>query len=195
MDFSKIKPAVEEITLSDSQKEDILNACRGKKRRFNYKPVAAVAAAAAIVIVLASPGFLFRAGAPADSAAQESADDIYYNYFADIDPGDAFVNNSSSTAEAPLFAAEGFTDIYAIIPHEFSSLADPAEYEEWKSTLSAEGGMAMMQFVEHFGIAREDFDSANSAYAARTAYDDAYTFDANIIYSFDKDLVDSCYRK
>ena len=51
MDFDKIKPAVESIQLSEKQKEDILNACKGKKEKFNYKPLATVAAVIVITLV------------------------------------------------------------------------------------------------------------------------------------------------
>lgn len=197
MDFDKIKAAVEEISLSDSQKEEIISSCSGKKRRFNYKPLVGIAAAAVIILVVfASPGFLLKASSPNDSAENIAADyDLYYT--AD-EAGDIIVNQSASTVpgEAPLFEAEGFAEIYATIPYEFSSLADPDEYSEWIKTVTADGGMAMVQFVEHFGISAEDFNAANAAYSERTLADTKNGnnyFDAEIIFSFDRDAIDDFY--
>lgn len=192
MDFEKIKAAVEEINLSDSQKEEILNACTGKKRKFNYKPLAAVAAAAVIIIALASPGFLLKASSP-DSAANEKAEDImnnFYLYSADTESDSAAEvgsgNFSAQSQYAPqVFDAEGFAEIYSIIPYEFLSLVSMDEYAQWKSTVSADGGMAIMQFARHFDISREAFDSANASCGN--------PFDAEIIYSFDRELIDSYY--
>ena len=71
MDFEKIKPAVEEIALDDIQKARILNACKKQKRKFNFKPIVGIAAAAAVItLVLASPGFLFRASKADDEALE-----------------------------------------------------------------------------------------------------------------------------
>lgn len=205
MDFDKIKAAVEEISLSDSEKEDIISSCSGKKRKFNYKPVVGIAAAAVIVLVIfVSPAFLFRASAPNDSAemlmGNISADYGFYysaDEFAD-EAGDISVNQAASTAsvDAPLFETESFADIYAIVPYEFSSLADPVEYSEWIKTVSAEGGMAMLQFIEYFGISAEEFNAANAEYSARTLADTKNNnnyFDAEIIYSFDRELIDDFY--
>ena len=186
MDFSKIRPAVEDITLSDEQKAKILDACRGKKRRFSYKPLAFAAAAAVTVVVVASPGFLFRAGSSNDAA--ENVKEDYYNsaagdlyvYTADSDFGLQEPAENGGAADTPVFDAEGLPMHYTVIPREFAALADSAEYESWVSGISPEGGMALMQFVKHFGIERSDFDSANIAYAARTGN----FFNADEVYSF-----------
>ena len=201
MDFDKIKAAVEEISLSDSETEDIISSCSGKKRSFNYRPIVGIAAAAVIVLVVfVSPGFLFRASSPNDSAEMLmdniAADSDFY-YTAD-EPGDMIVNQSASSAsgETPLFEAEGFADVYAMIPYEFSSLADPDEYGEWLKTVTADGGMAMVQFVEYFGISAVDFNAANAAFSKRTLADTKNGnnyFDAEIIFSFDRDAIDDFY--
>lgn len=204
MDFEKIKAAVEEIELSDSQKDDIINLCSGKKRKFNYKPLAAVAAVAAVIVVLVSPGFLFKASSPNESADMLMGNvaedfDFYYNTADDAAGAEQqIVHSTSAAADIPLFDAERFSDIYAIIPYEFSSLVNIEEYEEWKLTVSAENGMAMLQFIEHFNISEEDFDTANTEYNARTPADqktDNNYFNIEIIYSFDRELIDGFYAK
>ena len=186
MDFSKIRPAVEDITLSNEQKEKILDACRGKKRAFNYKPLAFAAAAAVTVVVIASPGFLFRAGSSNDAAENvkenyyDSAGGDFYLYAADGDFSPQSPAENGSAADIPVFRAEGFSEQYSVIPFEFIALADRTEYESWVSGISPDGGMALMQFVKHFGIERSDFDTANIAYAARTGK----FFNADEVYSF-----------
>ena len=171
MDFDKIKAAAEEIRLSESEKEDIINYCSGKKRKFNYKPVAAIAAAAAVILIISvSPGFLLKASSPNDSAdmlVNNAEADFDYYYTAD-EECDMCVNQSSGAAmsSAPLFEAEGFAAVYAVIPPEFSSLADTEEFAVWSETVSAENGMAMLQFIEHFGITAESFSAANAEYNA-----------------------------
>lgn len=197
MDFSKIRPAVEDITLSDEQKEKILDACRGKKRKFNYRPLAFAAAAAVTLVVIASPGFLFRAGSSNDAA--ENVKEDYYNnasgnvylYTADGDFCPQSPAENGTSADMPVFDAEEFSQLYSVIPREFAALADSVEYESWVSEISSANGMALMQFVKHFGIERSVFDSANIAFAARTGR----FFDADAIYTFDKSLTDSIYLK
>ena len=197
MDFSKIRPAVEDITLSDKQKEKILSACQGKKRKFNYKPLAFAAAAAVTIVVIASPGFIFKAGSSNDAA--ENVKENYYNsasgemymYTADEDFSPQSVIENSSSADIPVFEADRYSELYSLIPREFIALADSAEYKSWVSGISPEDGMALMQFVKHFGIERSDFDTANIAYAARTGN----FFDAASVYSFDKAATDRLYLK
>lgn len=168
MDFEKIKPAVEDITLSDSQKADIINACVGKKRKFNYKPLAAAAAAIIVIVIAVSPGFLFRAKSEDAAIPQKNYD---YMYSADDNAAglaDSYVSDSKTG---------NFSDE---IPEEFSSLVDLAQYEEWKSGFIADGTPAIVRFVEHFSISREDFDAANEVYGERTCN----YFDADAVYSY-----------
>lgn len=207
MDFDKIKSAVETIELSDRQKEEIINSCSGKKRKFNYKPLVAVAAAAAVVIVFVSPGFLFKASSPNESADMlmdniYSDSDFDFYYTADDAAGaeQQYECNASATtaSEIALFKAEGFADIYSVIPCEFSSLVDAEEYRKWSDTLSSENGMAILQFVTHFGISKEAFDTANTEYNTRTLADQKTEnnyFNSEIIYSFDRKQIDSFYAK
>ena len=68
--------------------------------------------------------------------------------------------------------------------------------------------MALLQFVEHFQIPKEDFEAANAEYSARNAEEDAgesagdnkaaqsaESINAELIYSFDKEKIDEYYRK
>lgn len=198
MDFDKIRPAVEEIVLDHIQKAKILNSCKNKKRKFNYKPIIGIAAAAAIItVVLVSPGFLFRASAP-DKEAADSFADIKGDYDLYAEEDIIYMENSSATADFPLFNAEEFHDIYAIIPYEFRSLVDDEEYGIWANGISADGGMAMVQFVEHFNVSRDDFEMANTLYNERILAhlsDTGIGYDTDIIYSGDRDKIDGFYKK
>lgn len=218
MDFDKIKPAAEEISLNDIQKESILAACRkAKRKKFNYKLWIPVAAAAMFAVVLISPGFLFRAKSEDSAAlnnknfaAQYEAEILadQENFYAESGNGTVIQFSASLSAEK-LFNSSGYRKIYAIIPDRFSWLVDADEYRRWKSGVKASGGMAMMQFVEYFNISREDFDAANEAYTAyldssladghldgipETAQQETREiFNADIIYTFDKAKIDEYY--
>ena len=220
MDFERIKPAAEEIKLSEIQQERIISACENhKKKKFNYKLWISVAAAAMFAVVIFSPGFIFRAGSKeADMAAPESGNGIY-NYYAYeenmcvvedyLQDSVVSVQNQSATVESKaLFDSGEYRKIYSVIPSQFIWLVDYEEYENWKKTVDAADGMAMLQFVEHFGITREDFDSANASYEAyinstgesalrrkpeSKDEEESEVFDAEIIYSFDKEKIDEYY--
>ncbi len=57
--LDKLKDAAEEIKLDDLQKQKILEACKGKKRRrINYAALAAAAAMLVITVAVFSPAFL-----------------------------------------------------------------------------------------------------------------------------------------
>ncbi len=202
MDFSKIKPAVEEIALTNEQTEQIINSCKGKKRKFNYKPLIAAAAAAIIIVVIASPGFLFRAkeadNAVAENAKQNPAEDYYYIADEDIyynssasGSGDNAFQNICEFIDLTAFEAEEFNELYALIPSEFLYLSGDEDLAGWLAEISADDGMAIMQFVIRFNVSKEDFDHSNIGFAARTGK----SFDSDAIYTFDKELVDSIYRK
>ena len=202
MDFDKIKPAVEEIALDDIQKAKILNSCKNKKRKSKLRPLSGIAAAAAVItVVLASPGFLFRASAP-DKNTADSASGVKeeYDLYAkeDVYEDIIYMENSSAATDYPLFNAEDFHDIYAIIPYEFRSLVDDEEYGIWANGINADGGMAMVQFVEHFNVSRDDFETANALYNERILAhlsDTGIGFDADIIYSGDRNKIDGFYKK
>ena len=221
MDFEKIRSAVEEIGMSEIQQERIIEACeKHKKKSFNYKLWIPVAAAVFAVVIF-SPGFIFRAGSKeSDMAAPESGNG--FKYFADAADEEMYVavedymtqimasvqNQSTAVEVKSLFNSGVYRKIYSVIPSQFVWLVDSVEYEEWAKTVSVSGGMAMLQFVEYFGISREEFDSANEAYAAyinstsgsstdtkpsEKSEEELEIFNADIIYSFDKEKINSYY--
>lgn len=211
MDFDKIRPAVESIELSEKQKEDIINACKGRKRKFNYKPLATVAAVIVVTLVCYGlNGTLFGAKM-ADEAENAVMSDIHYTADEDVDfyssalgdmnAGDKLVvNQSQSLTVSP-------RPIYKIIPAAFSELVDKTEFDEWYSSVTADDGMLIMQFVEHFGIEKADFEKANADYALELekiygepasvspeeGKEHLEIFNSDIIYSFDRDVIDGYY--
>ncbi len=197
MDFEKIKPAVEDITLSEAQKQAIIAECAKAKKK-SRAPIYAVAAAAAMLILVFSPGFLFRSGnKSADSAGNLEE---YCNS----------VDESTATGDFRIFEADGYADIYSVIPAEFVLLVNYDEFAEWSGECTAEGGMALLQFVEYFHIPKEDFEAANAEYSARNVnvFSDtesesdsdnkdaqpAESINAELIYSFDKEKIDEYYK-
>ena len=218
MDFEKIKPAVEEISLSEIQQERIIAACeKHKKKSFNYKLWIPVAAAAVFTIIIFSPGFIFRASKSADEAAPESGngfvnfadsvnnavydEDILYD---SAEEECVSVQNQSATVEVkPLFDSGIYREIYSVIPSQFAWLVDADKYEEWEKSVTQSGGMAMLQFVEYFGISREEFDIANEAYEAYISDtkmsaenpQETEIFNADIIYTFNREEIDHYYLR
>ena len=197
MDFEKIKPAVEDITLSEAQKKAIIAGCTKAKKK-SRAPIYAVAAAAAMLILVFSPGFLFRAS----NKSADSAGNV--EEYCDSAAG------SIATSDFRIFEADGYSDIYSVIPSEFVLLVNYDEFAEWSGECTAEGGMALLQFVERFQIPKEDFEAANAEYSARDAgegtladsasgSDDkadqsAEIINTELIYSFDKEKIDDYYK-
>ncbi len=225
-DFDKLREAAEEIKLDDLQKQRILEACKGKKRKkINYAALATVAAVLVITVVVFSPGFLLKAGAPADNAANEmEAEDFYYTADEDIKYYSDTVcsQNSGSAAKGEengsytaggytqlVFNAKGFRSIYSTVSQHFIALVDYEEYVEWSSTVTEDDGMAIAQFVEHFGVSKEEFDEANRSYA-KYIYDfygvmplyctsnsenEKYEiFNTELIYTSDRKAIDEYYK-
>lgn len=157
--FERLAETQKNLKLSNSEKEQILNACKaGKaKRKINYKHVIAAAAVLILTVVAVSPGFLLKAGMNDSAASCEEADDILCDEYFD----------EKSIQENGSVQAQGtsFRFIYYLIPKQFSNLVDSAEFEEWKSTADIGNRMPMAAFVEYFGIEKSDFDTANLAYA------------------------------
>lgn len=223
-EFDKFKEAAQEIKLDDLQKQKILAACKNKKRRkINYTALAAAAAMLVITVAVFSPGFLMKAGAPMEMAANNFADEdtaeqeVFDNLFSD---SSAHLSNSiGSGAEngnykvvdeftQSVFDAEDFRQIYSVIPQSFVALVDSDEFALWSTSVEADGGMAIVQFVEHFEISKEAFDEANRRYAKQinTFYgatplyftpfeeNESYEiFNVELIYSSDREEIDEYY--
>ncbi len=181
-EFDKIKEAAEEIKLDDLQKQKILEACKDKKRRkINYAALAAAAAMLVITVAVFSPGFLLKAGAPADMAENEAAAedmivaDEDFDFFSDssaqksdslnAENGDGKYVYTANEYTQVIFDAGEFRNIYSVIPQSFIKLVDYTEFIEWTKSVKSDNGMAIVQFVEHFEISKEAFDEANRNYA------------------------------
>ena len=112
------------------------------------------------------------------------------------------VQNQSAAVDSDVLFDNGiYREIYSVIPSQFAWLVDSDEYEKWKKSVDASDGMAMLQFVEYFGISREEFDIANEAYKAyisemkMSAENPQKTeiFNADIIYTFSREEIDHYY--
>ena len=223
-EFDKIKEAAEEIKLDDLQKQKILEACKGKKRRrINFTALAAAAAMIVITVAVFSPGFLLKAGAPADMAENEAvAEDMFVAdqevyYFSDSIHSQNSANSENGNCKGSytvdectrsVFDADGFRSIYSVIPQSFIKLVDYDSFTSWSSSVTAENGMAIVQFVEHFGISKEAFDEANREYARYinnfygtfplycTPFEENEhyeIFNTEIVYSSDSEAIDEYY--
>ncbi len=208
MDFEKIRTAAEEIKLSDAEKEKMILLCeesKKTKKKFRFAPVAAAAAVAVFAFIIFSPGFLLKASeADKNFAPQEEAAVNDYECFADSANGaDSIILNSS--------AAVNYRRIYYEVPKEFRNLVSEEKYAEWEQNLKNDNCMAVVKFIEEFNISKESFEKANAAYARRVYSDfgleplllaadceeqeEAEIFNADIIYTFDKDRIDSYYLR
>lgn len=224
-DFDKFREAAEEIKLDDLQKQRILDACKGKKRRrINYPALAAAAACLVITVAVFSPGFYLKAGAPADTAENEAAAEDFIladresPFYSEQKAESGNLSGSGDLKDAAgyvveewgrvVFDAEGFRSIYSVIPQPFTELVDYTEFTEWSGNVSADDGMAIVQFAEHFGISKEAFDEANREYARSinsiygvfplyfTPFEEHEIyeiFSTELIYSFDRDAIDEYY--
>lgn len=220
--FDKFREAAEEIKLDDLQKQKILEACKGKKRRrINYTVLAAAAACLVITVAVFSPGFYLKAGAPADMAENEAAAEDFFLADQDVNYYSAQSSNLSGSGDLKsdteyvvedwawsIFDAEGYRSIYTVIPQSFAALVDYGEFTEWSETVSAEDGMAIVQFAERFDISKEAFDEANREYARKinstygvlplycTPFEEHEIyeiFNTELIYSFDREAIDEYY--
>lgn len=109
-----------------------------------------------------------------------------------------------------------FRASYYDVTEPFQVLVSDEEYEAWRKEIYADGQdalkeMAMVSFVKHFNISREDFDRANKDWAeimqdssgepsTYNPYDypeQGYyeLYNADIIYTFDNAKIDEYYRE
>ena len=108
-----------------------------------------------------------------------------------------------------VFDAEDFRIIYSVIPQSFINLVGNTEFNEWASTVYADEGMAIVQFVEHFEISKEEFDGANrkfakyiyDIYGTSPLYKASYKqneiyeiYNTDLIYSSDREAVEAYYK-
>ncbi len=115
---------------------------------------------------------------------------------------------NGATLNYVIFDAPEFRELYSVIPKPFYELVGFEEFNEWALTAKKSDGMAIVQFVEHFGITRAEFDSANRAYFDLISeHYDLYAFTDNIpvegvevfnsdiIFSGDKEKINEYYLK
>lgn len=109
-----------------------------------------------------------------------------------------------------------FRASYYDVTEPFQALVSDEKYEAWRKEIYANGHdgleeMAMVSFVKHFNISREDFDRANKDWAeimqgssgepsTYNPYDypaQGYyeLYNPDIIYTFDNDKIDEYYRE
>ena len=187
MDFEKIKPAVEEIVMSDEQTAHLLEICKEEKRKSTKKYWIPVAAAAAIAVLVLSPSFFINiVGAKAESEADCAVqNEVLENGYGIIADADIYYSNEESAENLKQSSAPcEIIGIYAVIPSEFSSLVSEEEFEDFTAQLNLSNGMAILQFVEYFGISKEEFEAA----------DVDGIFDSDIIFTFDRELIDEYYK-
>lgn len=181
-DFEKIKPAVEEISLNDIQKAQILNACKScRRQKILLKPLLAAAAVFTVIMIAAASSRIFfvKSCNSADSAAAA--------------PGEEFVVQKTEGSEmlcGDVFEDQKEADDFVTIPEQFAALVDSSEFQKWEDEFSPHDGTALAEFVKYFSISREDFDRANAEYALESGCE---PFDADMIFSFDSEAINRCY--
>ncbi len=222
-EFDNLKVAAEEIKLDDLQKQRILEACESQKRkRMNPRVLTAVAAVFIVATVLFSPT-VFHVMFPAKSengSVNMAPDEEFlgtgdgnsadYYYAADELKDSEIAQVESMTAlNYIVFDAYKFRSIYSVVPRSFYELVGFEEFNKWALTARSRDGMAIVQFVKHFGITRNEFEAANSEYAQMifeiygvNAVTDASEsellweleiFDADLVYSGNRAEIDEYY--
>lgn len=122
------------------------------------------------------------------------------------------ITNNESDVGGGVIRVQKYRSAFYSVPAPFVDLIDRSVYFEWEETIditeTAET-MVMSQFVQHFGITREQFDKANLKWAkivkdklfglpcinpmdyANQEHDEIYN--ADIIYTFDDELIREYY--
>lgn len=213
--FEKLQRSQDGIKLSDDEKERLISACRtepARQKRSARKRVIAISAAAAAIAItalFAVPNMLLAGSKGSDSAPQEKGDFLY----ATEESLDMYVGNNNQEQAADVTTGilqPLYRTIYYSIPQQFIDLADEDEYERWCGK-KARDGMAIVGFVRHFGISKEEFDKANGLYAASLAeeygvsplllpadypeQEEYEVFNSDIIYSGDDERISEYYLK
>ena len=101
-----------------------------------------------------------------------------------------------------------FRVAFYLIPLEFARLVDVDEWREWTENIGDDHAQTMliMNFVEHFNISREDFDTVVSRMSEwhesmasdntiRINDEDFELPNADIIFTFDNDIIRYFYRR
>lgn len=122
------------------------------------------------------------------------------------------ITNNESDVGGGVLRAYKYRDMFYGVPVSFVNLVGKETYFQWEETIDATSTaetMVMSQFVQHFGITREQFDKANLEWAkgirdnlhgvpcinpkdyANQMTDEV--FNADIIFSFDDDLIREYY--
>lgn len=213
--FEKLQRSQDGIKLSNDEKARLISACRtepARQKRSARKRVIAISAAAAAIAItalFAVPNMLLAGSKGSDSASQEKGDG-FYSYDESLD---RYVgsNKQEQAAVATDILHQSYRTIYYLIPQQFIDLADEDEYERWCGSQNTYDGMAIVGFVRHFGISKEEFDEANGLYAASLAeeygvspllmpadypeQEDYEVFNSDIIYSGDDKKINAYYRE
>lgn len=126
-------------------------------------------------------------------------------------PNQQITNNESDVGGGVLRVYK-YRDMFYGVPVSFVNLVGKETYFQWEETIdttSTAETMVMSQFVQHFGITREQFDKANLEWAkgirdnlhgipcinpkdyANQMTDEV--FNADIIFTFDDDLIREYY--
>lgn len=122
------------------------------------------------------------------------------------------ITNNESDVGGGVLRVYKYRDMFYGVPVSFVNLVGKETYFQWEETIDATSSaetMVMSQFVQHFGITREQFDKANLEWAkgirdnlhgvpcinpkdyANQMTDEV--FNADIIFSFDDDLIREYY--
>lgn len=214
--FEKLQKSQDGIKLSGDEKERLISACRtepARQKRSTRKRVIALSAAAAAIAItalFAVPNMLLAGSKGSDSVSQEKGDVLnsYNERF------DGYIDENKQEQAADVATGilhQSYRAIYYSIPQQFIDLADEDEYERWCGSQSTYDGMAIVGFIRHFGISKEEFDKANGLYAASLAeeygvspllmpadypeQEDYEVFYSEIIYSGDDKKINAYYRE